>query len=256
MKIKFGSIRSKIIAFILLYSFAFYLYRTSDYYNSYRLLISNADTIPYSTIGLIFGILAAFIIQKEWEKWGSLVDAVKGENSALYEMWLWSERLLPQKKQEVRQLIKEYLAIIISEGWEKTEKGETSDELDAVIKKMHNNASDLNKSQPISSSFFFALVGNIMNFREKRILYGSSHMPEILLWTFRFTTFLMISLCPFIAVKTIELHYIFSISIALLSYILYLVAYDMDNPLKPGGWHLTTSDYKKLLDKLNKTKAN
>jgi len=245
-------IRFKIPAFLIIYTVAFYFYRNSNYYN-YRLLISNIGSIPwlYSTIGLIFGMVAAFIIQKEWQNWSDLIDAIKGENSALHELWLWSERLEPEIQNELKSLIKEYLKEIIKEGWKKTEEGEISDELDVIIKKMHGAMADLNQSQPILSSIAFPLLSNIMNYREKRIRFGSGHMPNILLYTLRFATFLMIGLCPLIAVKDFELHYVFSISIAFLSYLIYLVAYDMDHPLRPGGWHLTTSDYKKLLSKLN-----
>lgn len=76
-------------------------------------------------------------------------------------------------------------------------------------------------------------------------------MPKILLYTLRFATFLMIVLCPLIVVRVFELHFIFSASIALLSYTIYIVICDMNQPLKPGGWHLTTADYSNLLSKIN-----
>ena len=180
-----------------------------------------------------------------------MVDSIKGENSALYELWLWSGRLPDGAQLRIRTLIKEYLATIIKEGWQKTEEGEISNELDANIREMHNVVADINQEQPLLSSISFSLLNNIMNYREKRIRFGSSSMPKILLYTLRLATFLMVILCPLIAVKDIGLDYVFSISISFLSYIIYVVVSDMNHPLRPGGWHLTTSDYKKLLNKLN-----
>jgi len=244
-------LRFKVIAFLILYSIVFYFYRQSSYFN-YRVLVANLDSIPwlYSSIGLIFGIISAFIIQKEWQQWSGLVDAIKTENSALYELWLWSERLPQVFRAKIREQIKSYLSTMISEGWKNTEEGETSAELERIIKEMHCVIAELDSVAPIQSSIAFSLMNNILAQRERRIHLGSSHMPDILLYTLRLATFLMIALGPLIAVKTFELHYIFSISIAFLSYIIYLVAYDMDHPLQPGGWHLTTIDYKKLLTKL------
>jgi len=245
-------LRFKVIFFIAAYSILFYFFRNSDYYN-YRLLKANIDSIPwlYSTIGLIFGIISAFIIQKEWQQWNDLVDSVKGENNALYELWLWSGQY---PESQIRPLIKKYLSIIINEGWKRTESGEVSEELDEVIKSIHEGILEIIKRHPDMSSVLFTLLSNISSYRERRIRFGSSHMPRILLSTFKLATSLMIVLCPLIAVKDYELHFLFSASIAVLSYTIYVVARDMDQPLKPGGWHLTTIDYRKLLTKLEKEK--
>jgi hypothetical protein len=247
-------LRFKLLFFIVFYSLFFYYLRNSDYYD-YRLLKANIDSIPwlYAAISSIFGIVSAFIIQKEWQQWDELVDAVKGENNALYELWLWSGQF--QTDYHVRPLIKQYLHIVIDEGWEKTESGEVSPELDQVIKSLHVGLAEVARLHPAMSSAVFNLLRDLGVYREKRIRFGSSQMPKILLRTFRLATGMMIFLCPLIAIKDYELHFLFSASISLLAYTIYIVARDMDQPLKPGGWHLTTADYRKLLDKLEAEKA-
>jgi len=204
----------------------------------------------YSTIGLIFGIISAFIIQKEWQRWNDLVDSVKGEVGALSELWLWSERLNEKERDDIRNSIKDYLKVVIKKGWEKTRKGEISNELEEAIIKMNAAVSEIDRVNPLLSTVAFSLFSNITSYREKRLRFGSSEMPKVLLNTFRFSTFLMIALCPLIAVKDHALHLLFANSIAMLSFTIYTVAVDMDNPLKPGGWHLTNSDYVNLLNKL------
>lgn len=242
-------LRFKVSLFIIFYSIFFYILRNNDYYN-YRLLKASIDSIPwlYAAISQIFGIISAFIIQKEWQQWDDLVDAVKGENSALYEMWLWSDQF--KTDYPIRDLIKQYLHIIINEGWGKTENGEVSPELDKVIKSLHEGMAEIARLHPAMSPAVFSLVSDLGVYREKRIRFGSSHMPQILLHTFRLATCLMIFLCPLIVIKDYDLHFLFSASISVLVYTIYVVARDMDQPLKPGGWHLTTADYQKLLSKL------
>lgn len=246
-------LRFKIIFFMVFYTAMFYYFRNSDYYN-YRHLISSIDAVPwlYSTIGLIFSIISAFIIQKEWQQWNDLVDAVKSENNALYGLWIWSGQLGEQQK--IEPLIKHYLQIIIQEGWEKTESGEVSQELDEVIKLLHGVVGEMLRKYPSMSTVMSTTMSDIGTSRERRIRFGSNHMPRVLLSTFRLATALMIFLSPLIAIKTYELHYLFTASIALLSYTVYIVALDLDQPLKPGGWHLTTADYSKLLAKLGAQK--
>lgn len=252
LKLKFHlKLRFKVLGFFIFYALAFYWFRTSDFFN-YRMLVANLDSIPwlYSTIGLIFGVISAFIIQKEWDQISELTDAIKGENNALYELWLWSQRLPAEFRKKIQVLIKDYLETIIGEGWQRTENGEISKELDKIIRDMHAVVADLNEQQPLSSSIAFSLLNNIMGYREKRMRFGSDHMPKILLYTLRLATLLMITLCPLIAVKDIYLDFIFTMSISFLSFCVYLVAVDMNHPLRPGGWHITTGDYKKLLAKL------
>lgn len=244
-------IRFKLLFFIIFYSAFFYLLRNSDYYN-YRLLIANIDSIPwlYAAISQIFGIISAFIIQKEWQQWDGLVDAVKGENNALYEMWLWSGQF--ETEYPIRDLVKQYLHIVINEGWDKTESGEVSPELDKVIKSLHEGMAEIARLHPAMSSAVFNLISDLGTYREKRIRFGSNHIPQILLRTLRLATYMMIFLCPLIIIKNYELHFLFSFSISILAYTIFIVVRDMDQPLKPGGWHLTTADYRKLLAKLER----
>jgi hypothetical protein len=75
-------------------------------------------------------------------------------------------------------------------------------------------------------------------------------MPPLLRNTLRFAAFLLIALSMFIAIKDIELAFLFTASIASLAYSIFLVLTDLDNPLKPGDWHITTKDYQALLTKI------
>ena len=90
----------KIILFVGIFSLIFFGLHDSDFYNK-KVILADLGGIPwlYASIGTLFSILAGFIIQKEWENWNSLVDAVGGEVNTLREMWLWS-RYLPAKMEK------------------------------------------------------------------------------------------------------------------------------------------------------------
>lgn len=243
----------KIVGFIIIYTGIFFYFRTSSYYNV-RLLLADLGGIPwfYATIGSIFGVISAFIIQKEWMQWNNLEDAVKSEIQALNELWLWSENLPTTNKEKIRQAIVEYLKVLINEGWKKTEVGEISKELENALLVINLAISEIvvsNKNQYLVSTSF-KLFSNLTRYRTKRMRYSSAHMPKVLKFLFRYATTLLIVLSPFIVIKDIEVHYLFTISIALLVYVIYLVANDLDHPLRPGGWHLTNKDYKTLLKKI------
>jgi hypothetical protein len=87
-----------------------------------------------------------------------------------------------------------------------------------------------------------------MESRTNRLLYGFHHIPKILKNAFLFCTFLVIALCLFIGIKDVWIGYIFTLSLSLMAYIIYIIVDDLDNPLIMGNWYLTTKDYESLLE--------
>jgi hypothetical protein len=79
-------------------------------------------------------------------------------------------------------------------------------------------------------------------------------MPTILKRIVVFADGLLILLSLFIAVNNLALDYIFTASIGLLAFTLILVVDDLDNPFRPGAWHLTTKGYEALLEELTSNK--
>ena len=69
-----------------------------------------------------------------------------------------------------------------------------------------------------------------------------------------FADILLIILSLFLAVNNIYIDYVFTAAISLLAFALILVVDDLDNPFRPGAWHLTTDGYVSLLKELKQEK--
>lgn len=242
----------KLIPFVIVFGAIFYFVRTNSLYNA-RLLLSNIDGTPYlyAVVGTVFGVLAAFAIQKEWEEWNALTDAVRGEVDGLEKLYLWSSNFPEKIRNPIHANIKQYLELIIKEGWQYSAKGEKSKEVEDVIAALNNNIYCIFDEAPQLMPTSFALLSIILNNRSARLQHSSEHMPPLLKNTLQFAAFLLIGLSMFIAIRDIELAFLFTASIASLSYAIFLVLRDLDNPLKPGNWHITTDDYKALLKKIS-----
>jgi hypothetical protein len=249
----------KLIPFLIIFGIIFYFVRTSALYNE-RLLLANVDETPYlyAVVGTIFGVLAAFAIQKEWEEWNALTEAVRGEVDGLEKLYLWSSNFPEKIKEKIHADIKRYLELIIQLGWQydgngkRKEKGPgRSRELEQVIVDLNNNIYRIFDEAPQLMPTSFALLSIVLNNRSARLQHSSEHMPPLLKNTLQFAAFLLIGLSMFIAIKDIWLAFLFTASIASLAYAIFLVLIDLDNPLKPGDWHITTDDYKALLEKIS-----
>lgn len=242
----------RLIPFLLVFWTIFYFVRTNSLYNT-RLLLQNADGLPwlYSVVGTVFGMLAAFAIQKEWNEWNALSDAVRGEVDGLEKLYLWSSNFPEKIRDAIHRDIKKYLSIVIKEGWQYSERGEKSRELDDAIGELNASIYCIIDEAPQLMPTAFALLSVVFNHRSARLQHSAEHMPPLLRNTLRFAAFLLIGLSMFIPIWNIWLAFIFTASIASLAFAIFLVLTDLDNPLKPGDWHITTKDYEALLCKIS-----
>jgi hypothetical protein len=126
--------------------------------------------------------------------------------------------------------------------------------MESIFDSLSSNIFEVSSSLPQLTGISFALFSRIMDSRSKRLLLSSQRMPELLGSTLKFGAFLLIGLSLFIGVKNVWLAYAFTGSIACLAYAVFLVITDLDHPLRPGSWHVTTKDYQDLLDRI-KTSA-
>ncbi len=242
----------KLILFFFIFSSTFWLIRTFDHGRILKLDLLDLGGIPwlYSAISLIFSILAAFTIQKEWEHWNNLVEATKEERNTLREIWIWSNYLSKDNEQEIVSGIIKYLSFIQQE-WPRLGQGESSEEGENRLDSLRNTIMGL--TEKTHRLPLISLFNDLVTNRNKRIFQSGSRIPPILKNTLVFADFLMIILSLFIGVKNPFLDYIFTLGIGVLTYTIYIVIDDLDSPFRPGAWHLTPRDYQMLLDKINKT---
>jgi len=242
----------KITSFLGLFSIVFYALHKSDFFNN-KIMLADLGGIPwlYASIGTLFSILVGFIIQKEWENWNSLINAVNSEVNALREMWLWSQYLPESTRNIFHNSIELYLEEMADNGLYKSEQKIKSSRIEQSISKLNAVMFEMFENQPKVATTTFSFLSKLIEQRAKRIHYSSRHAPRSIKSIVLFATILIIGLCMFIGVRNIWLDYIFTLSVAMLTYTIYLVIDDLDNPLVPGGWNLTSHPYKELLEEIS-----
>ena len=241
----------KIIIFVGVFSLIFFGLHDSDFYNK-KVILADLGGVPwlYASIGTLFSILAGFIVQKEWENWNSLIDAVSGEVNVIREMWLWSRYLPTETGKVFFDSIKSYLEEMAESGLYKSEQEISSTRIEKSISTLNATMFDMFKNQPTIATNAFAFFTRLIEKRSERVRYSSHHVPKSLKRIIFFATVLMICLSLFIGVKNIWLDYTYTMSVSMLAYVIFLVIDDLDHPLVPGGWHLTSKPYKKLLEEI------
>jgi len=246
----------KIIIFVILFTLFFFWIHVSGFYDQ-RAILNDLGGLPwlYSSLVTLFSILVGFVIQKEWENFNSLVDSVKGEVDSLRELFIWSRHLPKEYSEKFSKSIKYYLQEMVESGLYKSEKGEKSEKIEKAFLSLRDIMFEMSQKDQQLMTTAFSFFSNIIESRTNRLRYGSHHVPEALKRALLFCTSLVIILCLFIGVKDVWLDYSFTMSLSLMAYIIYMIIDDLDNPLVPGNWHLTTKDYESLLKQIETVDA-
>lgn len=240
----------KIVIFALLFSIMFFFLHATDATKTViREDLEDLGGIPwlYSAVCLIFSILAGFVIQHEWDQWNDFVDAIKGEVSTLRSLWLWSQHV-PDLGMKLREAMKQYLTVTIRDEWRTSSLAE-SEAAGRALAVVQEEASTLFRHPDLRMTTV-GIIGDLLRHREHRLHSGQRRMPTMLKATVGFADGLVIILSLFIGVKHLWLDYLFTFSIGLLAYVVYLVIDDLDHPLRPGIWHVTAKRYEHLLSQL------
>ena len=241
----------KILIFVIIFSGFFLWIHMSGFYDA-RAVLDDLGGLPwlYSSLVTLFSILVGFVVQKQWENWNSLVDAVKSEVDSLRELFLWSRYLPEEYKDRFSKGIKYYLKEMVGSGLQKSEKGEKSEKIEKAFTSLQEVMFELSEKDPNRMTTTFSFFSKIIEARSNRLRFSSHHVPEALKGSLMFCTFLVVVLSLFIGIKDVWLDYSFTVSLSLMAYIIYVVIDDLDNPLIPGNWHLTTKDYESLLKQI------
>ena len=147
--------------------------------------------------------------------------------------------------------IHRYLTLLTTKGLDKISRDEYA-ALDHAFITICDAVYGMPDHPRLKSTVDSVLANTISN-RSSRLLYSSPSTPGVLKDTLGFAAALVIVLSLFIGVRSIWLDYVFTMSIALLAYVVYLVVDDLDNPLRPGLWQITPHDYQELLRRLEPT---
>jgi hypothetical protein len=209
----------------------------------------NGLTGFYSADGIIFGLIVAFVIQREWEIWTNLSESVQTEIDTIREMWKWSAYAEASQCKKARKHLEGYLKSLVSE-WHKGEEKNRTKKVDDELDGLRSMFVDMSLSMDTLGQQLQGAFTNLIQARNQRLNFSNQHMPRILKRIVFLADILLILLSLFIAVNNLYLDYLFTASIGLLAFTLLLVVDDLDSPFRPGSWHLTTNGYEELLAEL------
>ncbi|MDE2588061.1 MAG: DUF4239 domain-containing protein [Patescibacteria group bacterium] len=240
----------KIILFFLVFTVCFAIIRNAHIL-TLDILLGDISSIPwlYSVIGIVFSITSGFIIQTQWNTWDSLLTSVREEVNSLRQIIIFSKHLPNSTSQKIIKAVEQYLESVVT-NWKNSESKKKSEEVSESLSQLQEGMYEIFSKQKDLTQIAYSLFSNILIHRENRIHYSTRQLPKTLKLLIQLSTFMIISLSFLIGVKNMWLDYIFTGSIAFLSFVMYEVIIDLERPLHPGSWHVTSNEYKQLLKEI------
>jgi len=244
-----GRIFLKLCVFLFVFTFVFFLIRYLNLQPK-----QNSSYIPwlFSAISLIFSIISGFVIQSKWQTWNELIDATHGETSSLKQLHMLASHFPKNIQQTIRNDIRTYLMLIINESFLNNRSTKRSDEVERSIYALEETVLDIDYAEhPNIGSLAFDLIRKCIEYREKRLQNLSHKLPiGVKLFTIIATIAVVVS-SLFIGEDIRLYDYFFTLSVSLLSFGVYLLIDDLDNPYRPGQWHLKNDEYVLLLEEVD-----
>lgn len=206
----------------------------------------------FSVAGVIFGVLSGFVIQMKWSIWDKLVEASNGEIASIRQLHSLIHHLSAEQRDEIKGILKLYLKQTIEANGDSA-KGISSPKIVTSLHKLEESIYKLYEDEEVTNidSIAYELFRKIMDWREKRTNYSQEHLLPVIRFFILANALLLAVLSLLLPVEHLGLDYIFTLSIALLSYAVYLLIDDLDHPFRPGNWHLTAKGYADSLEEIN-----
>lgn len=205
----------------------------------------------FSAIALIFSIISGFVIQSKWQTWNELIDASHGELSSLKQLHMLANHFPEPIQKMIRSKIHNYLRLVIKESKSEANLENRSESVEKAIYDLEETVLDIDyKEHPNIGALAFDLVRKSLEFREKRLQNLSHKLPfGVKLFTLNAITAVIFA-SFFIGEDNRIFDYIFTLIISMLAYGIYLLIDDLDNPYRPGQWHLKNDGYVNLYEEV------
>ncbi len=120
-------------------------------------------------------------------------------------------------------------------------------EAEGVIDSFHDLLLRASKESSETSVPLLTAFNKLSEYRATRVELSWQPLPQILKFTVFLVDVSLMFLSLLIGVRNMWLDYIFMFCIVLLGTVILIVIEDLDNPLSPGDWYLSPSNYEALL---------
>lgn len=205
-------------------------------------------------IGVLYGIMAAFVVYVVWERYNKIQEITEKETDSLSELYDLVTYLEDEEiNRKIKRVITEYSKAVIERGWRKLSKGQKSNQASAALHKVYEEIKSIKSERKRFPVIFAQIVEkyeDVTDLRTQRVAMSTQHLPKSLKTLILFDSFALILSVYLLPMANIWLAIFITIVVAGTVALTLNVIFDLDDPLAPGEWQLTPKAFEDLIKEL------
>lgn len=172
-----------------------------------------------SVVGVVYAIIAGFMVITLWEQYVTAGDSVQNETVSLRDVVQFSGAFGPAAQGKVRQLVVRYANSVATVEWQTMAKGGGSPVVQKDFDQLVTAIQGLDVHNPTQEAFLSNIltqVDDVGKERQQRLELSGQNVPAILWLTVILSSVVTLGFCLLFGIKNALLNYIMVVGVTIL----------------------------------------
>ncbi len=172
-----------------------------------------------SVVGVVYAIIAGFMVVTLWEQYVTAGDTVQNETVSLREVVQFSGAFGPAANAKVRLLVGRYAKSVATTEWQAMASGESSPVAQNDFDQLITAIQGLNAHSPTQEAFLANMLTQINDVgkeRQQRLELSGENLPAMLWLAIVLASVVTLGFCLLFGIKSALLNYIMVAGVAIL----------------------------------------
>jgi hypothetical protein len=172
-----------------------------------------------SVVGVIYAIIAGFMVITLWEQYVTAGDTVQNETVSLRDLVQFSGAFGPAAQGKIRQLVVRYAESVATVEWQAMANGEGSPAAQHNFDQLITAIQGLTVHNPTQQEFLATMLTQVDDAgkdRQQRLELSGQNIPAVLWLAVLLASVVTLGFCLLFSIKSARLHYIMVASVAIL----------------------------------------
>ncbi len=208
----------------------------------------------YSVFGIVYAIVAGFLLATVLSKYSDLSQAIEDELNAVETVRDFLTYLGDEQKAvkiNIKKALYQYASSLLNKEWDEMSDplvpmdSDTSEELYDVMRKS-KNIHIQTENEVIAYTAIIENISDITKLRTRRIALANERLPSRLKLLMIFMSIVIIATFILLGVQNFYTHATILVSLTISIHLLYMVIVDLDHPFY-GIWNVNRSPLEELV---------
>ena len=144
---------------------------TRHFVPHHKMKVHNDVSGPiFGTLGVVYAVLLAFVVIVVWERFDKSDTNAQKEANCMIDLWRDTDAFAPAFRDQAHALLREYAKTVISEEWDMLAKGQMSESVSEIVKRIWALYAGYLPRNATEQAFFEESVRKLNDFGELRVM--------------------------------------------------------------------------------------